>query len=347
MKSDALMEGVTETLLPSLAEKVRFLASPSHYPGLPAHVQVIQTHMSYVFLTTHDVYKFKKPVHNDFFDFRGLSARRENCENEVRLNHRLAPITYLGVVALNQGASGLRLGGKGKTVEWLVHMRRLPPEQTLDYLLRNGLIHLNQVDILGRLLAEFYRGAVSVQISASDYRVRYQEYVERWITDLKCPLYEIPDSRLSRLEASLQHFLLLRGLYGLEPRAARVVEAHGDLRPEHIFFTHPPAIIDCLEFNRELRSLDPIEELCFLAVECERLQVAHVGERLLQLYSFLNQDFVSDTLVFFYKAYRCLLRAKLAAWHLEDAQVRHPEQWLSRASNYLDQAWHYANRLAL
>ena len=341
---NTLFEGV----FPSLTEKVRFLSTPGHYPGYPSRVQVVQTHMSFVFLTSRDVYKMKKPVHSHYFDFRTLAARRQNCEMEAHLNRRLAPMTYLGLVSLNRvDSTTLQLGGKGRVAEWLVHMRRLPTEQMLDYLIQNRQLTPDRIDLLGRVLVDFYRRAAPVDITPEDYRTRYLGYVESSIEALREPLYNLPGHRLDRLEGHLQRFLSLRGLYGLEPRAGRVVEAHGDLRPEHICFTHPPAIIDCLEFSRELRSLDPVEELSFLAIECERLQSGLVGERLLQLYGRLTEDLVPDSLIQFYKAYRCLLRAKLSAWHLLDENMKKPEHWLERTRDYLDRAEHYAALLEL
>lgn len=339
-----LFEGV----FPSLAEKVRFLSTPGHYPGQPSRVQVVQTHMSFVFLTSRDVYKMKKPVHNHYFDFRTLAARRQNCETEVQLNRRLAPMTYLGLVPLNRlDSTTLQLGGKGRVAEWLVHMRRLPTEQMLDYLIRNRQLTPDRIDLLGRIMVDFYRRAAPVEITPEDYRIRYQGYVEASIEDLREPLYKLAAQQLDRLAGRLQRYLSLRGLYGLDPRAGRVVEAHGDLRPQHICYTHPPAIIDCLEFSKELRSLDPIDELCFLAIECERLKAGLVGERLLQLYSRLTQDMVPDSLIHFYKAYRCLLRAKLSAWHLLDDGVKDPEHWMERTRDYLERAEHYAGLLEL
>src|SRR5690554_1220554 len=85
---------------PTLEEKIAFLSSSKAYEERCGHVEVIETHMSWLFLTSRHVYKFKKPVHNEYFDFRSLNARRHNCVEEVRLNRRLAPEIYLGVVAL-------------------------------------------------------------------------------------------------------------------------------------------------------------------------------------------------------------------------------------------------------
>lgn len=110
----------------STAEKVAFLRTPAAYPTHPRRVDVIETHMSWVFLAGDRVYKLKKPVHYPFLDFRTLASREFHCREEVRLNRRLAPHVYLGVVPLTQDHGGaLALGGGGEVVDWLVEMRRL------------------------------------------------------------------------------------------------------------------------------------------------------------------------------------------------------------------------------
>lgn len=331
---------------PGLAEKVRFLSSPRHYPEQPERVEVVETHMSFVFLTPSAVYKLKKPVHNAYFDFRTLDSRRENCQAEVRLNRRLAPRTYLGVVRLKQADSAnLQLGGTGRVVDWLVHMRRLPTEKMLDQLIKSDRLTFERIDQLGQLLVAFYQRAKRIGITPNDYRLRYQTYVDRWMSNLRNPLYGLAEHRLDHLEQRLQRFVTQGDRNGLADRSVRVVEAHGDLKPEHICFTEPPEIIDCLEFSRELRSLDPIEELCYLAIECERLGAGYVGDRLIQVYGQRTEDRAPSNMVVFYKAYRSVLRAHLSARHLLDEQVKDPEHWLNRTHEYLDMATHYLDGL--
>jgi aminoglycoside phosphotransferase family enzyme len=121
-------------------------------------------------------------------------------------------------------------------------------------------------------------------------------------------------------------------------RARRIIEAHGDLRPEHICLTDPPVIIDCLEFNRNLRLLDPVDELSFLGLECERLGAPLVGATMLDLYREATGDAPAEELIAFYKSYRACLRAKIAAWHLRDSEIREPEKWPALARTYLELA---------
>ena len=129
--------------LPPLAEinldaRVAFLRQPSAYPEQCFRVEAIETHMSWVFLTEQHAWKLKKPVRYDYLDFSTMAARRYYCEEEVRLNRRLAANTYLGVMPLGIDAAGNLNIGHGTPIDWLVKMRRLPMQHMLDYAIRHG-----------------------------------------------------------------------------------------------------------------------------------------------------------------------------------------------------------------
>src|SRR5690606_21991313 len=119
-------------------------------------------------------------------------------------------------------------------------------------------------------------------------------------------------------------------------------EAHGDLRPEHICLTPEPVFIDCLEFKREFRLLDPVDELSFLALECEHAGAAFVGDIVFDTYRHATQDHPPEELICFYKSYRASLRAKLAIWHLKDSPIQQRSKWTYRAKEYLQLAKQYS-----
>ena len=130
----------------TLREKVAHLSRPESYPEETAAVEVVQTHMSCVFLTDRHAWKLKKPVRHDFLDFSTLEARRADCEEELRLNRRLARDVYLEIVPLTFTSDGaLRLGGDGEVMEWLVKMRRLPAQLMLDHAIRHGNVARHDV----------------------------------------------------------------------------------------------------------------------------------------------------------------------------------------------------------
>ena len=122
-----------------------------------------------------------------------------------------------------------------------------------------------------------------------------------------------------------------------------LVEGHGDLRPEHVWLGPEPMIIDCLEFQREFRILDPVEELAFLAMECELLDARQISRLILAVYGETAGDLPPEPLIAFYKSYRAGLRAKIALWHIHDGNSAEAESWRKRARDYLCLAEEYAN----
>ena len=332
---------------PGIEAKVEFLRRPAAYAEAAGHVDVVETHMSWVFLTDRFAYKLKKPVRYEFLDFRELAARRRNCEAEIRLNRRLAPTVYLGVLPLTFGRSeGLRLDGSGEAVDWLVKMRRLPREEMLDRAIAEGEIPRARLRNVGLLLASFYRDAAPVTMTAAAYCRRFAAGIAENRRHLQEPAYGLPTALVERVCDLQASFVASRSqVLGRRAEDCHIVEAHGDLRPEHICLEDPPEIIDCLEFNRDLRLLDPADELAFLALECERLGAAPLGPLVLGVYREVTGDSPAAELVAFYKSYRACVRAKIAAWHLRDREVREPAKWPAVARTYLDLARSYAARL--
>ncbi|MBI3915832.1 MAG: hypothetical protein HY322_02345 [Betaproteobacteria bacterium] len=144
---------LSETREFPITEKVAFLRRPEAYAPAPHRVDVVETHMSWVFLADALVYKLKKPVRYEFLDFSTLEARRLNCQREVELNRRLAPDVYRGTVPLTLRSDGsLRLGGPGTTIEWLVEMRRLPADRMLDAAIRSHSVEPADVRALDSIV---------------------------------------------------------------------------------------------------------------------------------------------------------------------------------------------------
>lgn len=322
---------------PGLEQKVAWLSRRTAYPEKPRSVEVIQTHISWVFLTDRHAWKLKKPVRYDFLDFSTLEKRYEDCEREVRLNRRLAPDVYLGVVPLAVGADGeLRLDRPGEPVDWLVKMRRLPEDRMLDRLIEEGRLDEDQVASLASVLIDFYRRTPPEPMTGEAYRRRFREDIASdrealartdWLPE------ELVEDPAERLLGTLDEN---KELFTSRAEGKRVIEAHGDLRPQHACLIEPrPVVIDCLEFNRRFRILDPADELAYFAMETERLGAAWVGVRILEIYRRVTGDEAPAVLVDFYGRYRAYLRGKLAVWHVEDEEVDDQASWKERALWYL------------
>ena len=317
----------------SLREKAALLARPATYgPGV-ATVETVETHMSLVFLAGPTVYKLKKPVVYPFLDFSTRAARERSCRDELRLNRRLAPDVYLGLSTITRQADGaLALDGQGEVVDWLVRMRRLPGGRTLDRLIAADVVTAAEVDALAAVLSRFYAAAEHSRVSSDEYvqQLRNEHATSR---DIVCA-YE--DGIGRPLLDEVQRFLdedaaLLRE----RVTAGRIVDGHGDLRPEHVWLETPPLVIDCLEFNERLRQVDPFDEIAYLGLECARLGAGWIGPRLLRALSAALGDAVDPRLLRFYARYRACIRARLALAHLAEPAPREPERWQPLARAYL------------
>ncbi len=328
----------------TLAAKLDFLRQPGAYAEATSRVDAVETHMSWVFLTDTCAYKLKKPVRYAYLDFGSIEARHLDCDEEVRLNRRLAPGIYLGVVPLALDAAGcLQLGGAGKPVDWLVQMRRLPADRMLDQLLSSGTVTRAEIDRLACRLARFYAAAVAEAIAPAAYRHSLAGGIEDNRRELARPEFGLPRATTERLSRFQLGFLHERAdWFERRVRQGRIVEGHGDLRPEHVCLLPEPVVIDCLEFNREFRILDPLDELGYLALECERLHAPQVGRWLLQSYQLASGDVAPVSLLHFYQCCRAVLRAKLALWHLRDDGRHPPGKWTATASGYLELALRHA-----
>jgi aminoglycoside phosphotransferase family enzyme len=316
-----------------LREKIALLSRPATYGPAISAVEVVETHMSLVFLAGDAVYKLKKPVVYPFFDFRTLAARERNCRDELRLNRRLAPAVYLGLSTITREADGaLALDGRGEVIDWLVRMRRLPRERMLDQRIAQGTVTPQDIDAVGDLLARFYAGAEAGKLDADAYvrqlcleHAASRELLAGFDGGAARPLLDEVQRFLDHEEAALR----------ARVAAGRIVEGHGDLRPEHVCLNTPPVIIDCLEFSESLRQVDPFDEITYLGLECARLGAGWIGPRLLAQLSAALADALEPRLLRFYARYRACVRARLALAHLDDASPRAPRRWPLLAREYL------------
>jgi aminoglycoside phosphotransferase family enzyme len=321
---------------PSVETKVRFLQRPDAYPGHQGSVGTRETHMSWVFLAGDKVYKLKKPVRFPYLDFSTLVRREAACRAELQLNRRLAPDVYLDVLPLCATARGLALGGDGRIVDWLVVMRRLDEASNLETALVEARVGSALLDRLAATLVVFYRCTPRVCLSAAAHLAQWEQslsYNRRVLLD---PRLALAAGLVRRIDRAQREFLVRRRhLLVRRVREGRIVDGHGDLRPEHIWLGDPIEIIDCLEFNARLRAVDPFDEIAFLSLECERLGNRSAGERIRRRLAMALRDGPSRELFVFYRCHRATLRARLAIAHLLEPDPRTPQRWPALARQYL------------
>lgn len=319
---------------PSFAAKIEYLSRTSSYLDGPRVVETVETHFAHVFLSRRFAYKLKKPFKYRQIDFSTIEGRRRSCEQEVVLNRRLAARTYIGVVPLAWTGEGLALEGNGEPVDWLVKMHRLPESRVLERAAQRGDVTNEELSAVIEKLVRFYRSTTVVPWAPSEYR---EHLVRRSVSDAAELLgsgAELDVERIERIRDAQLDFLHAHSDL-VEPRAreGRVVDAHGDLRPEHIFLSGDPQIIDCFEFSQELRWLDAAEEIAFLALELERLGAAEVAKKVVSLYAEAARDPAPPELLAFYRTARAVVRALLCAWRI--AEEQDAGRWRERAEWYL------------
>jgi aminoglycoside phosphotransferase family enzyme/predicted kinase len=328
------------------ARVVEMLAQPAAYAERPVRVECVETHISLVFLTDRFAYKLKKPVRFDFLDFSTVALRHAACKEEIRLNRRLAPHVYLDVVPITSDHGRLRLGGTGPPVDWVVKMRRLPAERTVDRLIRSGELTDGQVHQIGLLLTDFYQQLPPVALRTDEYRREIEAHVLGNRDELMNTRHGLDANVARRVhEAQLRFLRLCPELLDDRVCDGRIVDGHGDLRPEHIYLAPQPTVIDCLEFNAELRQLDVADELSFLAMECAALDAERVGDAIIKHYRERSGDQPGAELLSFYKCYRACVRAKVWALRAEQLDGDARQTALESAARYLRLADRYRAQL--
>ena len=314
-----------------------FLSNPAAYPHPVDRVDRRETHVSHVFLAGSFAYKLKKPVTFPFLDASTLALRRRWCGLELTLNRRLAPRIYLGLVPVVEGTEGLRLGRRrGRVVEWLVAMRRLPESRMLDQLVAKDRVSQGDMIRIADILARFFRTAArSARISRFGAPMSVAELVLgnlRECAPFVGRLLSEADRRA--LESAYRQFLALHEpLLRRRLREGRIIDGHGDLRCENICLTSPVTIFDCVEFQPAFRGGDVVNDLSFLAMDLEFRGRPKLAEALVARYRQDARDATCEALLPFYKCHRSLVRGKVRglAWlqHPRTAEGRRLQE-LSR-----------------
>jgi aminoglycoside phosphotransferase family enzyme len=238
------------------------------------------------------------------------------------------------------------IGGAGTPVDWLVFMARLDERNMLDRIIDERRVEISQLDRLVAVLAQFYRSATPVFLSPAVHLADWKRslaYNRRVLLD---PCFGIPAGLVRRIDRAQRRFLERRGhLIAARLPRRRIVDGHGDLRPEHICVDDKVRIIDCLEFNPRLRVVDPFDEIVYLSLECERLGPAWVGAYIERRMKCMLRDGPVEELFTFYRCHRATLRARLAIAHLLEEYPRTPEKWPRLAATYLKLAEKSARKL--
>jgi len=323
------------------------LQNPALYPHPVKDFRVIETHISWVVLTGDYAYKIKKPMNFGFLDFTELSSREHFCNEELRLNKRLTDGLYLDVLPITGSAEAPQLGGEGEAIEFALKMRQFPQEQMLSTLQANGELTAAHIDQMARQIAEFHLQAPRVAV---EHPLGTPESVmapvEQNFEQIRPFLSDKADlQQLDALQAwARSNFDRLHPL--LEARKAQgfIRECHGDIHLGNATVIDGKVVIfDCIEFNEPFRLTDVYADTAFLAMDLEDRGLKCLARRFISQYLELTGDYAGLELLNFYKAYRALVRAKVALFSMPaDADGVQRATTLRQYRNYANLAESYS-----
>lgn len=306
--------------------------------GADGAAELVVTHGAWVFLVGADVFKVKRPVNLGFLDYGTLARRKVACEAEVRLNRRLAPDVYFGVVPVVLGADGrARVPRRGEAtlladdqnvVDWAVHMKRMPEAHRADVLLRDGALDGPAIDRIAETLAAFhdalppegraarYGSRATLEGNLEENFAQTRATIEAWLR---------PDEA-DELRRWQRAFLRGHGhLFEERVAKARVRDGHGDLRLEHVYLEGDRVtILDGIEFNERFRYGDVASDVAFLSMDLAKHRRVDLAERFLAAYARASNDFDLYAVVDFYESYRAYVRGKVASMIVDDPSVDEP-----------------------
>jgi len=309
-----------------LPELIEALCSPDAYPHEADAIELIQTHISYVLLAGAYAYKIKKPLELHFLDYSTLERRRQMCEEEVRLNRRLCPDVYLGVVSVVRAAGRYRISGQGEAVEYAVQMRRMPQDRFMPALIARKELTAAEVRAVAYVIASFHAAAqtderITAFGSVDVLRVNWQEnfdqtrpFVGRTLTTEQFDAVREYADRFLTQQAAL-----------LTERAAsgRTRDCHGDLRADSIVIggRGEICVMDCIEFNDRIRYGDVAGDIGFLAMDLDARGRPDLADELMSAYLSASDDETLPCVLDYYRCYRAYVRGKVESLQIEESEI--------------------------
>jgi aminoglycoside phosphotransferase family enzyme/predicted kinase len=297
-------------------ELVRTLMDERATPGLGGDRRRIDTHISTVVLLGDHAYKIKKPLDLGFLDYSTLAQRRQACEDEVRLNRRLAPQVYLRALPVTGTIAAPSLGGSGDAIDWAVHMHRFDP----DAILANRLNALNRglVEKLAWRVARFH-GDAPVCSPEREFGLPESVYAPMDQNFSQIRARRGGDRRFLDViaEWTRSRFVELRHVLDQRREEGHIRECHGDLHLGNVaLIGGEPVVFDAIEFNPSLSWIDTVSDVAFLTMDLTRVGRVDLAHWFLDSYLRVSGDYSGLRVLRFYEVYRALVRAKIAAIRL-------------------------------
>lgn len=325
------------------------LIKPSAYPDDPEIVELLQTHISFIFITSNYVYKVKKAVNFGFLDFSTLEKRLFYCNKEVELNKRLSADIYLDVVPVNDEGEKLIIDGNGKIVDYAVKMKKIPMDTVMKKLLEDDKITNEMMERVAKKIADFHKiadnsteidefGKMSmIKTNTDENFEQTMNYIGKSITKEDYDIIK---------DYTDEFYKNNHNIFEKRIQDKKIRDCHGDLHMEHICFSEPIIIFDCIEFNERFRYSDTAADIAFLAMDLDFHNRIDLSKSLIDSYVKYSDDSGIYNVLNFYKIYRAYVRGKVISFRLDDKYISDEDKSdaIKTARKYFDLAKLYVNQ---
>jgi hypothetical protein len=325
------------------------LMKPEAYDEESGRIEMMQTHISFVFLTKNYVYKVKKAVNLGFLDFTTLEKRRFFCEKELELNKRLCGDMYIEVVPINK-SNVVKVKGKGETIEYAVKMKKIPQERMMSHLLEEKKVDNTLIDSIAKIIVKFHSEAetnkrISEFGSFDTIETNWKENFEQTQNFIGKTI-SMKDFKLVR-ESITDFMRRTAPSFKIRAEIGRVRDCHGDIHSGNIFVADRIYIFDAIEFNERFRYSDVASDIAFLAMDLDFKGRTDLSDFFVERYIEYSGDRELTKILPFYKCYRAYVRGKVVSFKLEDPSVNCQEKKraIREAMAYFQLASAYAKTL--
>lgn len=323
-------------------EQIDALIENLEFPhGKSSKVTLIETPISQVLLTPTHVYKIKKAVRLNFLNFETLSARKKYCDEELQLNRRFSPQMYLNVCPIYSNGKNISFQKIGKVIDYAVQMKRMDSSKEMLTMMKEGKVNEIHIRSLAKTIAQFHSNEKSLKLK---YRPAFiaEEYA-----DIKSVLVKV--KKYLPKEVDIQVAQCIKGSFEYVNKNAEFIlqrvkdgyfkDCHGDLHMRNIFLYQKPVLFDCIEFKKEFRQIDVLNDLAFLAMDLEASGKKTMSKLLIQEYqsdSHQSWDNNTNELFIYFKSFRACVRAKVAMLSLKESPTnRHLKKEVIRYVNLM------------
>lgn len=327
---------------------VECMTRPQFYPdAVASSITVLQTHISYIFLTGNYAYKLKKPVNLGFLDFSTLEKRRYYCEQELALNQPIAPDIYLEVLPITQDNETLEINGMGEIIDYVVKMHQFPQSALLSEMQKAGDLTEEMLAELGKKVAQFHR-----QAKTNHYIRQFGEPEE--IAEAIQNNYQQTEKYIGVAQSQQkfqetkaftdQFFQRYYDLLKQRENNHFIRECHGDLHLKNICWWHGQIqLFDRIEFNEPFRFVDVMYDVAFTVMDLQFRDRADLGTVFLNHYLEYTGDWEGVQVLPLYLTRQAYVRGKVNSLMLDDPEIAESDKQYAQqqASKYYYLAWQY------